>query len=155
MAQRLVGSLTAPQGKLIFFASVAALLFAAIWDTPLSSYLIANCLFFGVVLGAAVISPKSLSQRWVSYIGALSFSIYIWHFAVLGVITLILPTSYRSGNFGLLILFTLTAVFSILTSSLSYHLIEKPFVRLGRKITRRPPPAALDGATTAPIDRPS
>jgi peptidoglycan/LPS O-acetylase OafA/YrhL len=73
------------------------------------------------------------------YIGKISYSMYLVHFAVLHGLSrfnlLDLAPGFPATNFGLR-LFCLTAITSLI-ATIFYHLIEVPFQELGKRIIRR------------------
>ena len=64
---------------------------------------------------------KILSIRPLVYTGRISYGWYLWHYPLLSVATHLLPKSYGSA---------LLVVFSYLVAVMSYHFVERPFLRL-------------------------
>lgn len=91
---------------------------------------------------------KILVNTVVAHIGKVSFSAYLWHFAILGLLNLwaslgIDPLRLRLGEhgFGYFCLFyPLMVVVTVLASSLTYRWIEKPMIAVGTKFINK-----LDG----------
>lgn len=95
----------------------------------------AFCLLLFTMSKMKVSGLKALS---FAYIGELSYCIYLSHFALINWINYFhlfdfLPNSYHTGNY-ILNLSILTALVIILSSILHYA-IEKPMMRLGKKLT--------------------
>lgn len=81
---------------------------------------------------------KFFVNRITREIGKLSFSMYLSHFAVIFAVKALVPEGFagnENGSFviGFMVVLLLTAAVSFLT----YHLIEAPGVRLGRKVVER------------------
>lgn len=71
------------------------------------------------------------------YLGNISYSIYLWHEVVIG---LLLYISVSHANFHLthpLIFVALTICLVLIISSLSYRLIERPFIKLGNHFIQK------------------
>ncbi|MBA2652441.1 MAG: acyltransferase [Tatlockia sp.] len=72
-----------------------------------------------------------LRLSWIRYLGKISFSFYLIHFTLLQ----LLLVKYPISSFSYLVVFTLVLIaLTVLLSSLTYHLMEAPFNRLGRRI---------------------
>jgi peptidoglycan/LPS O-acetylase OafA/YrhL len=75
-------------------------------------------------------------------LGEISYSIYLLHGAIIYVVFNILFPNYLNSSTTLAELFigmALTGILIIITSWLTYRLIEKPFINLGRKIISQKP----------------
>ncbi len=89
---------------------------------------ISLALYWGSRLGAFL-----LSNRVVYFLGVISYSLYLWHFVVMLQLQFLIGESYSSmSNW---FKFPLATVAVILTASISYYAIEKPFYKL--KATRQ------------------
>ena len=76
-----------------------------------------------------------LVNRIINYIGTVSFSMYIIHFAVLYWLNYFHSIDFVNNqfiNFGIKF-FTVTGA-TVLISSITYYLIEVPFQSIGKKI---------------------
>ncbi|MFL6799907.1 MAG: acyltransferase family protein [Xanthobacteraceae bacterium] len=71
---------------------------------------------------------RVLNLNVVSYIGAISYSLYIWHGPFIA-----RPDSY-GGQDQWFLSFPLDLLVVILVAMTSYHLLERPFVRLRRRL---------------------
>lgn len=109
------------------------------WDIPAMVIFWRTLLgaFFMCVVGSAVALPQWLATRAfapIEYLGETSYGIYLWHlFAVTWVITQWGWTDVRA----------LVAVVgaTIVLAMLSWHLFEKPFMRLARRRALKQGPA--------------
>ena len=73
-----------------------------------------------------------LQQRWVVWLGHVSFGIYLWHFQVMRVLILLYPNLWDTPAISLLaLLISLPA--TLVLAALSYYLIEKPLMGWGKK----------------------
>ena len=122
---RLSGPLAASD---VWFAGGVALWLAVVlkgydWDV-----LIAPASF--LVLGACVLDLRPgaihalLSLRWLALLGIASYSLYLWHFPVLELLT------NQGASPELLPLAALALPTTIAVAAISYRLIEEPFLRL-------------------------
>lgn len=94
--------------------------------------LVISPIFFVVVYKANEFLPnKGIMNTVMVRLGDISFSIYLIHLVVI----LFLKNQCGIKSFGLLLLCSLTA--TIIFSLLSYYLIEKKFIDLGKKISLR------------------
>jgi len=92
--------------------------------------------FFGVVFSGLICLvialpdtsrfSKFLQQRWLSYLGKISYGLYVWH-----VLAMTLVSYYFRGHAA--INFILVIGVTILIASLSYTLLEQPFLKLKSK----------------------
>lgn len=101
----------------VFWPAVEALCYAAI--------------VAGYVL--AFPAPKTIVSRAISYLGRISYSMYLTHILVFSVIHKWRPFQPETweGALGMFVLVGLPSVVAV--SSLTYALIERPFIELGRQ----------------------
>ncbi len=72
-----------------------------------------------------------LGQRWLIWLGHVSFGIYLWHFQVMRVLVLLYPDLWSTpGNSLLALIISLPT--TLLLATLSYYLIEKPLMGWGK-----------------------
>jgi len=81
-----------------------------------------------LVFGAALLLRRYRFPRVLLWLGAISYSLYLWHAVVLRAIS---PTAYRPLTFSVWLAAT------IVVSWLSYRYIEQPAIRAGRKVAAR------------------
>jgi peptidoglycan/LPS O-acetylase OafA/YrhL len=96
-------------------------------------------LFALFALGLMHWQPRALVNPAVCWIGKVSFSAYLIHFAVIGHITP--STSYA-------VTYAMIAAITVALSSITYLAIEQPFTRLGHRVASR-----YAGAAGAPVDQ--
>jgi peptidoglycan/LPS O-acetylase OafA/YrhL len=73
------------------------------------------------------IASRILSTPVFVYIGRVSYSLYLYHWLVFGIITMWLPDLSFAVKFPLMI------VLSFILADLSCRWVETPFLRLGRR----------------------
>ncbi|MGZ5100992.1 MAG: acyltransferase family protein [Usitatibacter sp.] len=104
---------------------------ASYWNFPgmVVFWRTALAVFLACVLAAAVNLPQVIGHRWLyplEYLGEISYGIYLWHlFAVMAAIRI------AGGDHPQVL--TLTLAMTLLASALSWHLVEKPFMKLARR----------------------
>ncbi len=99
-------------------------------------------LCFGIFAFCLADSPASwLVNAPIRYLGKISFSDYLWHFALLGIVAIFdksgaFPPSAMGPGRGFplfLALFLVVVIVTVTLSSASYYLIERPMIRLGNR----------------------
>lgn len=113
---------------------------AAGTNVPISYFVHSVC-FFLVLLGLSQSPSPIIVNKAICFVGNLSFSCYITHFAVLDFV------SHHLSDFGVLsptieypVLFILALLLTIIVSYLTYHAIEVPGQWLGGRIAIRVSP---------------
>lgn len=102
-----------------------------------------SMLFLSAVLGLAVIllsrwSPKLIVNKFSRYIGKISYSMYLVHFAAIFVIMSIFEEMLLGGNEVVFLgCFLALVALTVAISSLTYRYIEKPFIIIGNKLIAR------------------
>lgn len=89
-------------------------------------------------VGAVDPWPSVLS-RWLAAVGQISYSIYLFHFAIVLVVTergFALTPFGRPGRDALVTTWALIVPVTMLLATLSYHTVERPFLALRRKYLR-------------------
>ncbi|MBC3886155.1 acyltransferase family protein [Undibacterium griseum] len=86
---------------------------------------IALLMMFSTLVLQQGLAARILGSRPMAYIGRVSYSLYLYHWLVLGMITFWLPDWSLPSRMALLL------IASFVLSDLSYRLIEQPFQRLG------------------------
>jgi peptidoglycan/LPS O-acetylase OafA/YrhL len=81
-----------------------------------------------------------MSVRPLTWLGERSYGFYLWHLPVLFLLAAVLPPLGKIP--GLLIAFTVALVMT----ALSWHLVERPFLRLKHRFTRTGVAPAADSA---------
>ncbi|MBB2672719.1 UNVERIFIED_ORG: peptidoglycan/LPS O-acetylase OafA/YrhL [Rhizobium esperanzae] len=89
---------------------------------------------------------RLLDNAPVRYVAKISFGIYIWQEIILTLIQKLDPGSFGASSdnvvIGWLQSCALTAALVLLVASLSYHLLERPAIEFGNRLTSRPPDRA-------------
>lgn len=111
--------------------------------------------FMILIFAQAMYPLKIVVNRFICYLGKISFSVYLLHLAVLPLAKTITDwlhlESYHILKFAAL--FAITLLFSSGVSSLTYTYIEQPFQRLGKMIiVRLEDRKVKDGATVTTLD---
>ena len=110
----------------------------------------------GAVFAALVVAPYALGQRFggtvlssrvMRTLGRWSYSVFLWHMAVLYFVFPVLGVQVFSGHF--LLVFAATALASTAVAYMSYELVEVPGARLVRQATAKQP------ATTRKVEEPA
>jgi peptidoglycan/LPS O-acetylase OafA/YrhL len=120
--------------------SIALWIFSTRRFIPERELMVAPAAF--LVVGACVLPLRPgalvrlLSWRWLSLLGIASYSLYIWHYAVLLWVADLYP-----GSAGVRVLTLLGVPAVIAVSAVSYLILERPFLRRRRSWARPPAPA--------------
>ena len=104
-----------------------------------SNLLVAMVLLTGFAWAASVARPRWLQSRGLAYLGQISFSFYIVHFAVLGFLR---PTAASleataGADIALLVVAALTLVIAGAASAFTYRWIEQPIIAATRRFGHR------------------
>lgn len=98
---------------------------------------LAFCLF---ALGLSGIPARILNHRVMQYIGQISFSLYLVHFFVLDVVKHYMKDEWVQ-QYGTATMwmstFLVTLIVSGIIASVTYQIIERPGIQLGRSLIRR------------------
>lgn len=141
-----LGKLSVPAARLIVGASLAGIVALAL--SPIStgrfevtSFVLYAICFGGFALGLAGGASKLLVSAPIRYLGKISFSAYLWHFAILASIGAIarhgLYPFPATGSHGLLFFcgfFPYLVLATVLCSSVTYYLVEKPCIAFGNRL---------------------
>ena len=115
-------------------AGPRTLLPASAWEWTLKHYLYGGAAFFlllPVALGRTEWIRRLLGNRVMSWLGSISYGVYLWHLPLLIAIQHWLGWASFQGHF--LALFILTALVSTAAAAVSWHLFERPLlVRFSR-----------------------
>ena len=122
-------------GLLFCFLSVK---FWSLSHKPVSHDVYAGAMFAVLFVFVAYYPVKILVNKFMIGLGKLSFSMYLTHFAVLGLFTKLGVVSFiGNGNKESIIYFTLVLLTSAGVSAVTYKFIEKPGVSIGRRLIER------------------
>ena len=119
-------------GYLLMVVATVTLIAIGFSAAPrLQHVLFANLPIAAFVLGAAATESKIIANPVLQYIGKVSFSVYLWHFAVVQAVTAMLGTP------GLFISYLLVLGVSTSLASLTYFAIEVPAMQFARSMQSR------------------
>jgi len=100
-------------------------------------------IFITAIRHADALPLRFLNWRWVSRLGVLSYAFYLTHTLLLEVVEHWLPAPASLSHFNLLLLRGITAFALTLAASWMIHQwVEKPFLRLRRRLGSGATPAA-------------
>ncbi|TCM17874.1 peptidoglycan/LPS O-acetylase OafA/YrhL [Novosphingobium sp. PhB165] len=102
--------------------------------------LVALLLFVSAWTGWA---ETGLNWRWLQFLGAISYSLYLVHVPLMQAVDSIVHRLFGHGMAADLICLVLILAASITAAVLLYHAIERPSHRLARAIRSRPAPEPL------------
>ena len=90
----------------------------------------------GVVLGAASLQFKILNSRTAVWLGDISYSVYLLHYVVLATLAHLLVGA-AAGDVGALLLAATTLCVTLVLSTMTYRLIERPGIQIGKAFAIR------------------
>lgn len=117
--------------------------------------ILAGTLFAALVVLPPALAPRQtelLSSPVMTTLGKWSYSIFLWHVALMALLFPVLGIPYFSGGF--LIVLAATVAVTVAVAALSYQFIEAPGQRLFKRAYRRRP-AARPGAEARAKDTPT
>lgn len=104
----------------------------------------------GTVFAAALVVPYALApgQGWLAHpvmtwLGRISYSIFLWHLAVMAVVFPLSGIDYFQGGPDFLPVFLLTLLITVVVAAASYVFVEEPARRVIRSL-------GASGSTTSP-----
>ena len=119
-----------------FVIGVLLIVFSLVWrgeqfreSVRYSIQGLALCFVFSFLVLKETVVSRLLQMKPLIYLGRISYSLYLYHWLVLGVITAWMPQC------PLPLRMTLLISASILLADLSYRFIERPSLRVGRKFS--------------------
>ncbi len=102
-----------------------------------------GAIFFAVSVGLKYINHNNFLSKAIIYVGNISYSIYLCHFAVISFIVeyLHLPERFVAAHnyLWMLIWFIIVLIGSIALANTTTYFIEKPMQKLGNKLIRKSP----------------
>ena len=139
-----LGSISIPVGSLTF-----GLLLAILWQplVLLCTWIVQGKLwalhemiqyFLGLGLFVTGALYIKLNNRFLVWLGTISYSIYLLHpIAIYGLLTLISTKLPDWGNWHLVVYLLVCSLLAILLAGLVYHCVEKPAIKIGRYLQNR------------------
>lgn len=122
---------------LITLALVGAIVLSQLNISDNINYILYSILFVFVVWVFSRSNLKIFDNKVTSFVGKLSFSMYLTHFLVIQLVGVITPSLGLSVPVEFLVHFSLTTIITIGVSYLSFRLIENPGIELGKRIIAR------------------
>jgi peptidoglycan/LPS O-acetylase OafA/YrhL len=116
----------------VLVALALLLIFQSPWQETGIELLMPVLLLTTVADPAGIVSGV-LETRLLTWVGHLSYSIYLWQ-----QFFLFAPWHWPFGNnaTGTVLVITLNVVSTVAAASISYYFVERPSIQLGRKLTR-------------------
>lgn len=115
-------------------------------------------MFYGVTFGPPTLR-RPLETIGLRYLGWISYSVYLVHLPIMALLLRQADFAAIPVQTRVLALFVVAGIITVIVSTVSYMLIERPFLRSGRPSTAAPkpdaPPAALITPDPDPVVGPS
>lgn len=107
----------------------------AIWNMIITKFLLVSFTALLFLIALSKTHSKILVNDFISFIGKVSYSAYLIHFIVI----YYLDTLLLKFNFSLRFIpfFIITSLITIFISNIFRHLVENPFIRIGKKIIEK------------------
>jgi len=125
---------------LIFHSNIDNPYWNFFFKTPILSRFIINFLFIYVIICVSVIDNSiiKLRSRILSFLGEISYGIYMYHMLIIFATILFLKKYLmQMSSFSVLIVFySVTTILTIIISSLSKYLFENHFLKLKNKLDK-------------------
>jgi peptidoglycan/LPS O-acetylase OafA/YrhL len=130
-------------------SSVALSIALAFWSPMLQAHL-AYSLAFGLLLYSLLGFSKSSFPSWLTHIGKVSYSSYLWHWMWLTLLIHVVGVGFvnylpASQYAAFVLVFTILCGLTLAAASVTYKLVEEPGMRLGRRL------AAVYGASSSRV----
>jgi peptidoglycan/LPS O-acetylase OafA/YrhL len=95
--------------------------------------LVAGLVIAPSVLGARTVVSRVLSSAPLTYLGTISYGVFLWHLPIMFAVRSALGLDVFAYGFWITVVLTLIA--SIIVSALSWHLLESPIQAIARRRT--------------------
>lgn len=108
----------------------------AIWNMIITKFLLVSFTALLFLIALSKTHSKILVNDFISFIGKVSYSAYLIHFIVIYYLDMVL----LRFNFPLKFVpyFIITVVVTLLASNIFRHLVENPFIRVGKYFIKKP-----------------
>jgi peptidoglycan/LPS O-acetylase OafA/YrhL len=116
-----------------------SLLASTTWEWTLRHYLFAGSAFFlllPLIVGRETWPDRLLGNRVMTWLGEVSYGVYLWHLGLLLALRRWFGYDVFSGHFA--VSFLSAAVAATAVAGLSWHVIERPLLRRFSQSWRRP-----------------
>lgn len=141
------GRLPVWAARLMLAGSLLLMITLAVYPLPIRKFGISSYTAYGLCFGVFAFCLADGAAKWlvntpIRYLGKISFSAYLWHFAVLGTVGKVVaigidPLSLMTPTRGALFFvefFTYVVLMTTILSTLTYRLVERPMIKVGNKI---------------------
>jgi peptidoglycan/LPS O-acetylase OafA/YrhL len=124
--------------KYVFIAGLILLIHQMLEHN--SAHIAFSIVYIIFIVALANSSNKFIVNKFFVYLGKLSFSLYLFHFAAIywmgkwGLVDIISSARVSTSLVNFAIRFSILLIFSIIGANVLYLLIEKPFLSLGKKL---------------------
>jgi len=138
--------------RLLLIASLFAMIGLALYQNPIRLFgqTISGYVSYGLCFGLFAFCLAEGAANWlvnaqIRYLGKISFSAYLWHFAVLGSLGWLAaagfnPMKVMAHSRGLLFFcefFPFLILVTVFLSTITYRLVERPMISLGNRFLNK------------------
>ena len=126
-------------GKIIFFIGILIFLFVVFFQKIIiADFLIISIGYIFIIWGLSIYPVPFFCNKYISYLGKISFSAYLIHFAIISIILKnkiwISHISPLNPTLSFFITFLIVTILTIIFSSITYQLIEINGQNIGKKL---------------------
>lgn len=126
---------------LVFNSSIDNVVWNAMFKLPIFSILLTDFLFLYLIIGVSLVETNliQLRSRLLSYLGTISYGIYMYHMMIIFCIVLLLKKQLLEMNtfWSTLLFYSLLLLTIIPVASLSKYCFENHFLRLKARINKK------------------
>lgn len=106
---------------------------APLWAYPFAGLASMACL--AAFIGGPIRLQLAWPQRLMSYLGKISYGLYLWHNPAIWITHQIVPDDNTPDLHSLSVRLVFSATLTLIVSVVSYEVLEKPFLRMKRRFT--------------------
>ncbi|MEO8760805.1 MAG: acyltransferase [Bacteroidia bacterium] len=126
---------------ILFYASITLpfILNWILFDTILQNglYLITSFFYAIIILNVATNHAFSwLNNRLFNYLGKISYGLYMYHLMIIPMVAFFSIKYFGDGKISFLFIYIVSVLTTILVASISYSILEKPFLVLKSKLEK-------------------
>jgi len=126
---------------LVFNSSIDNVVWNTLFKLPVVSALFTDFLFLYLIIGVSLVETNliQLRSRLFSYLGTISYGIYMYHMIIIFSLVLLLKKQLMEMNlfWSTLLFYSLLLLTVILVASLSKYCFENYFLRLKERINKK------------------
>lgn len=134
---------------LVFNSSIDHFVWNAIFKTPIVSDLFMDFLFLYLIIGVSLVETNviQLRSRLFSYLGTISYGIYMYHMMIIFSIVLLLKKQLLEMDlfWSTILFYSLLLPTIVLVASISKYCFENYFLRLKERANKKQHPHLLSG----------